>query len=452
MSRTAAFRDTNLRSLLRSLRTDIAMAVDDAFPLVHGLVDKNIITDQLLKDTLEKESREGIHKAVYFLLSWLLERRRSTIQAFWSNLSKDYNLQRYPKLQALLAGLPARPDAAGRRSSGGRKASHTKKRRHRERDTNPSGLHPQYHAQTSDGPAVQASSSMTEPPAAEEIHVTPMLSSGGDARQVVGDFSSCGQQEEMHEASRAVSTMFHHQGEPAAGCMVQHNDDECTVCQDGGELICCDGCPRAFHLSCLEPPLTSIPSGSWRCERCCGNKVKRENYAHIPLQLLNAQQTNTSSSDAVADLSSFSLSSSPLNAETELRDQRSGGELAVSEVCGVCHTAGGPLALCLQCLQCFHMHCHFSQEKSICSSCCRLWSSEQENALTGLQLSSGVHTLVGPDQCSSVSEPVLHQHELDSILRDVRLSYMLMTHDSLVWQWAFPDAARPLADADGRCQ
>lgn len=49
MSRVEAFRDTNLRSLLRELRTDIAMAVDDPFPLVYGLADKNIITEQLLK-------------------------------------------------------------------------------------------------------------------------------------------------------------------------------------------------------------------------------------------------------------------------------------------------------------------------------------------------------------------------------------------------------------------
>lgn len=49
MSRVEAFRDTNLRSMLRGLRTDIAMAVDDPFPLVYGLVDTNIITDQLLK-------------------------------------------------------------------------------------------------------------------------------------------------------------------------------------------------------------------------------------------------------------------------------------------------------------------------------------------------------------------------------------------------------------------
>lgn len=43
------FREANLRSLLKQLRTDIAMAVDDSFPLVYGLADRNIITDQLQK-------------------------------------------------------------------------------------------------------------------------------------------------------------------------------------------------------------------------------------------------------------------------------------------------------------------------------------------------------------------------------------------------------------------
>lgn len=49
MSRVEVFKDTNFRSLLKEFRTDIAMSVDDPFPLVYGLADKNVITDQQLK-------------------------------------------------------------------------------------------------------------------------------------------------------------------------------------------------------------------------------------------------------------------------------------------------------------------------------------------------------------------------------------------------------------------
>lgn len=50
--------------------------------------------------------KDGIHKAVYSLLTWLLEQDSSILQAFWNNLSKEYNQESYPKLQNLFANLP----------------------------------------------------------------------------------------------------------------------------------------------------------------------------------------------------------------------------------------------------------------------------------------------------------------------------------------------------------
>lgn len=37
------------------------------------------------------------------------------------------------------------------------------------------------------------------------------------------------------------------------------NEDWCAVCQNGGELLCCDKCPKVFHLSCHIPILNASP-------------------------------------------------------------------------------------------------------------------------------------------------------------------------------------------------
>ncbi|XP_068197077.1 tripartite motif-containing protein 66 [Antennarius striatus] len=46
------------------------------------------------------------------------------------------------------------------------------------------------------------------------------------------------------------------------------SEDFCAVCLIGGDLLCCDRCPKVFHLSCHVPPLLSFPSGDWVCSLC----------------------------------------------------------------------------------------------------------------------------------------------------------------------------------------
>ncbi|XP_069096099.1 chromodomain-helicase-DNA-binding protein 5 isoform X2 [Pleurodeles waltl] len=46
------------------------------------------------------------------------------------------------------------------------------------------------------------------------------------------------------------------------------HQDYCEVCQQGGEIILCDTCPRAYHLVCLDPDLEKAPEGKWSCPHC----------------------------------------------------------------------------------------------------------------------------------------------------------------------------------------
>ena len=47
----------------------------------------------------------------------------------------------------------------------------------------------------------------------------------------------------------------------------------CRVCKEGGELLCCDSCPSSYHLKCCEPPLADVPDDNWTCPRCAVEKL-----------------------------------------------------------------------------------------------------------------------------------------------------------------------------------
>ncbi|RXN08676.1 autoimmune regulator [Labeo rohita] len=431
MSRVEGYGESDLRSQLRACRTEIAMAIHDPFPLLYGLADHDIISEQILRETLERKKKDGIHKAVYSLLTLILDQDTTVLQGFWSNLCKEYNKECYPKLETLFMNLPKglkqvarhtgnpRLELQVRSQSGKKRGVAEKQMTHRPHQhqhtkkalTSSSGSKGKPMRKT-DGAAlsqvsvgngshmfvyrVQAVStsvqravtvSASEHPTGcgtvEGILIQQVIESGGAKKciKVGGEFYSSGKLDETAGVHKTAQNYSHQQGEPSTRVMdVEHNDDECAVCKDGGELICCDGCPRAFHLTCLVPPLASIPSGTWRCQLCQSNRAKDRTYT--PMQpAVHPPVTETSSSSAV-DFSFFSsLSSTSLSTVT-------GGKSAQ------------PM---------------------------------------GLQVSQHV-----TDQGLTPSEQLLNRDEMDSIMGEGSIDGIL--------QWAFHNISRPLSESQGYFQ
>ncbi|NXW59242.1 AIRE regulator, partial [Eurystomus gularis] len=282
----------DLRHLLKLHRTEIAMAVDDVFPLLHGLVDHDVVPEHVFKETLSRTEREGSHRAFHALLTWLLGCDAATVRDFWAVLFKDYNLERYTRLRPLRGTFPREVELGRQRRGRHLSPSPTAPAPHRpqgkrkaleERDgaraPQPSPRHT-----ISPGPlpkvrTVKKPEGTDAPrtpraggPAAGAHHAQP-----GPCTPPVGDGVPC-QHEPCHRHRCRLSA-----GAPGVGGigsdllpapLGQENEDECAVCGDGGELICCDGCPRAFHLTCLVPPLPRVPSGMWRCGSCVASTAE----------------------------------------------------------------------------------------------------------------------------------------------------------------------------------
>ncbi|XP_053930494.1 autoimmune regulator [Cuculus canorus] len=311
------------------------MAVDDVFPLLHGLADHDVVPEHVFKETLSWTEREGSHRAFHALLTWLLSRDAAVIRDFWAVLFKDYNLERYSRLRPLRGTFPREVELGRQRRSRRLSPSpmvpaphrpHGKRKAPEERDgaraAQPSPRHtaspgPPPKARTvkksegADAPrgpraaalqAVATSVQRAVAMAGSEVPVTRGAIEGILIKHVLEPGSSkvgskAGDElyaptacEELGARSRSCSLkpparpkasqssrepQLHPQDRLPAPTVHsqdlvpnQENEDECAVCGDGGELICCDGCPRAFHLACLVPPLPRVPSGMWRCASC----------------------------------------------------------------------------------------------------------------------------------------------------------------------------------------
>lgn len=67
------------------------------------------------------------------------------------------------------------------------------------------------------------------------------------------------------------------------------NFDSCNVCDVTGNLLCCDKCPRAYHMDCLKISAKDLPDGDWQCSACQElppdfEKIKRLKRNKAPLK------------------------------------------------------------------------------------------------------------------------------------------------------------------------
>ncbi|NXT76601.1 AIRE regulator, partial [Zapornia atra] len=287
----------DLRHLLKLHRTEIAMAVDDVFPLLHGLADHDVIPEHVFKETLSQTEREGSHRAFHALLTWLLGRDAAAIRDFWTVLFKDYNLERYSQLRPLRGAFPREVELGRQRRSRRHSPSPTaphrpqgKRKAPEEQGDGVRAVQLSLRQRASPGPLAKARA--VKKPESTDAPRTPRASAAQGwgrgsplpaPRSRLGavplcwavlaapatPLSSCPQSGEprLHPQHQLPATPV----QSLDTAPHQENEDECAVCGDGGELICCDGCPRAFHLACLVPPLPRVPSGTWRCGSCVVN-------------------------------------------------------------------------------------------------------------------------------------------------------------------------------------
>uniref|UniRef100_A0A665T602 Chromodomain-helicase-DNA-binding protein 4-like n=1 Tax=Echeneis naucrates TaxID=173247 RepID=A0A665T602_ECHNA len=105
------------------------------------------------------------------------------------------------------------------------------------------------------------------------------------------------------------------------------HQDYCEVCQQGGEIILCDTCPRAYHMVCLDPDMEKAPEGTWSCPHCEKEGIQWE-----------AREEGSEGEEDNGDAG-----------EMEEDDHH-------MEFCRVCKD-GGELLCCDSCPSSYHIHC-----------------------------------------------------------------------------------------------
>lgn len=73
--------------------------------------------------------------------------------------------------------------------------------------------------------------------------------------------------------------------EKTTECKVDEVDfTHCEICNRSDRediMLLCDGCDAGYHMDCLMPPLTEIPSGSWYCDNCFASETSEDDITQV---------------------------------------------------------------------------------------------------------------------------------------------------------------------------
>ena len=57
------------------------------------------------------------------------------------------------------------------------------------------------------------------------------------------------------------------------------HDYDCAVCSMRGDLVCCDGCTKVYHVRCVPALMRDgVPDGDWFCPSCDASKEDKHDY------------------------------------------------------------------------------------------------------------------------------------------------------------------------------
>eukprot|EP00239_Pterosperma_sp_CCMP1384_P000425 CAMPEP_0197852710 /NCGR_PEP_ID=MMETSP1438-20131217/21247_1 /TAXON_ID=1461541 /ORGANISM="Pterosperma sp., Strain CCMP1384" /LENGTH=374 /DNA_ID=CAMNT_0043466871 /DNA_START=267 /DNA_END=1387 /DNA_ORIENTATION=+ len=73
----------------------------------------------------------------------------------------------------------------------------------------------------------------------------------------------------VHNIAQRMKAMFLNKWKKVEEFLSDPNDDTCRECGRGGNLVCCDFCPCAYHKECLPPGMKStLNDDEWKCHIC----------------------------------------------------------------------------------------------------------------------------------------------------------------------------------------